>query len=218
MPQILELPDNLSFIIIDESESFRDSLAMGLKSLGFKNVYQASSSLIAFENLKAKKIDFIICELNMTDINGIEFLKEIRDANDIANTPFLMISNEATKADIAMLAEYEIDGYLKKPFTFQALAQKIPSCMSHYNDPFSKEHVFQEAKSFYKKGDYEAAINVFEALLKKIPESSRARVGLASCFRAMKNFAKAENFCMQAIEKIHYMCNLLMKWAEYIWK
>ncbi|KAB8039998.1 tetratricopeptide repeat protein [Silvanigrella paludirubra] len=201
MSLVLELPDDLSFLIIDESDSFRNVMAAGLKSLGFKFVSQAPSSMIALENLRTKSINFVICELEMPVINGIELLKEIRDASDINRTAFLMISSNATREDIALLAEYEIDGFLKKPFSFQSLAQKIPSCMYNYNDPNNIESYFQEAKSYLKKGEISIALIKYEGLLRKSPNSCRARIGLATCYRALKNYVKAENLCKQAIEK-----------------
>ena len=77
MSLVLELPDDLSFLIIDESDSFRNVMAAGLKSLGFKFVSQAPSSMLALESLRTKSINFVICELEMPVINGIELLKEI---------------------------------------------------------------------------------------------------------------------------------------------
>lgn len=201
MSQPLELSGNLTFLIIDQSEAFRDSVSSGIKSLGFKNVFQVASSPVAVGVLRAKKINFVICELEMPAINGVELLKEIRDANDINRMAFMMISTVATKEDIALLAEYEIDGFLKKPFSFQALAQKIPNCMQNYNNPNTIESFFQEAKNFLSKGDLVGALGKFEILLRKSPNSCRARVGMATCYRMMKNNGKAELLCKQAIEK-----------------
>jgi tetratricopeptide (TPR) repeat protein len=201
MSLVLELPGDLSFLIVDESEAFRNVMSAGIKSLGFKNVSQVGSSMLALENMRERKINFVICELEMPGINGVELLKEIRDASDINRTAFLMISSTATRESIAMLAEYEIDGFLKKPFSFQALAQKIPNCMHNYNDPNNIESFFQEAKSLLNKGEISIALSMFESLLKKSPNSCRARIGMAICYRKMKNNLKAETLCKQAIEK-----------------
>ncbi|APJ02869.1 tetratricopeptide repeat protein [Silvanigrella aquatica] len=201
MSNILELSTDLSFLIIDESESFRDIMSSGIRSLGFKNVNQASSAIVALQLLKSKPIQFVICELEMPDFNGIELLKEIRDSSDINRTAFLMISKDAKREDISLLGEYEIDGYLKKPFSFQALAQKIPNCMQNYNNPNTAEKLFQEAKLFLNKGELVGALAKFETLLRKSPNSCRARVGMAICYRKMKNNPKAESLCKQAIEK-----------------
>ncbi len=201
MTLVLELPEDLSFLIVDESESFRNTMAAGLKSLGFKFVSQSSSTVVALEMLKLRNIQFVICELEMPVISGIELLKEIRDSSEINRTAFLMISKFATKEDIALLAEYEIDGFLMKPFSFQALAQKIPNCMQSYNDQNTLENKFQEAKSLIKRCDYTIALNKYELILKKQPNSCRARVGLAICFQKLKNYLKAEQLCKQAIDR-----------------
>ena len=74
--------------------------------------------------LKLRNIQFVICELEMPVISGIELLKEIRDSSEINRTAFLMISKFATKEDIALLAEYEIDGFLMKPFFISSIGAK----------------------------------------------------------------------------------------------
>ncbi|MGY3803528.1 tetratricopeptide repeat protein [Pigmentibacter ruber] len=201
MTLVLELPENLSFLVVDESEAIRTTVSAGLKALGFRYVTQATSSLSACEILKNRKIDFVICELEMPLLNGVDLLKEIRDSNELNKIAFLMMSGSVTKVNIALLAEYEIDGFLKKPFTLQALAQKLPICMQSYNNTNSIESKFQEAKSMIQKYDYEIAVNKYQLLLKKVPNSCRARVGLAICYRMMRNYQKAETMCRQAIEK-----------------
>lgn len=201
MALILELPEDLSFLIVDESESFRNTMAAGLRTLGFKNVTQSVTSAMAFDVLQNKNINFVICELEMSGINGVELLKEVRDASDINKVAFLMISKNATKEDIALLAEYEIDGFLKKPFSFQTLAKKISHCMQSYNNEHSLENKFQEAKLYIKRNEYNVAIKKYEDILKIQANSCRARVGQAISHRMLKNYLKAEALCKQAIER-----------------
>ena len=166
MSQICELSKDMSFLIIDQSEAFRNLISTFLKFLGFTNIYQSITTSIGIDILSNKKIDFVICELDMSEINGIELLKEIRDSTEISSIAFLMISNNATREDIALLGEYEIDGFLKKPFSFHDLSQKIPSCVINSNDPNKIEFHFQEAKLLLKKGKLNLALNKYEWLLK----------------------------------------------------
>ena len=52
MSLVLELPDDLSFLIIDESDSFRNVMAVGLKSLGFKYInYLLQKYIYLYSNL-----------------------------------------------------------------------------------------------------------------------------------------------------------------------
>lgn len=200
MSQICELSKDMSFLIIDQSEAFRNLISTFLKFLGFTNIYQSITTSIGIDILSNKKIDFVICELDMSEINGIELLKEIRDSTEILSIAFLMISNNATREDIALLGEYEIDGFLKKPFSFHDLSQKIPSCVINSNDPNKIEFHFQEAKSLLKKGMLNLALNKYEWLLKNLPKSSRARVGLSKCNRLMKNYKRSIELCKEAIK------------------
>ncbi len=200
MTKMSDLSLDMSFLIVDHSDSFRDIISMGLKSLGFKNIIKSPSAHIAYANLITRKIDFVICELNLDAMDGIELLKEIREDKKIGFMPFLMMSTEITKEQIAMLAEYEIDGFIKKPFTFQMLVEKIPVCYNHYNDPKNKEYLFSQAKSLLAEKKYQQAFNIYESLLKSYPQSARACIGLSRCYRSFDNFESAEYFCRKAID------------------
>ncbi|KAB8029083.1 tetratricopeptide repeat protein [Fluviispira multicolorata] len=200
MTKMSDLPIDMVFLIIDESDSFRDIISMGLKSLGFKNIIKSPTSHLAYGNLITRKIDFVISELNLDAMSGIDLLKEIREDRKIGLMPFLMMSTEITKDQIAMLAEYEIDGFIKKPFTFQMLVEKIPVCLNHYNDPTNKEYFFSQAKKLLAQKNYQQAFNTYETLLNSYPQSARACVGLSHCYRGFNDFERAEYFCRKAID------------------
>lgn len=201
MTRIVEMSNSINYLIVDDSDFFRETITQGLKSFGFSVIYQATTFNMALEYLKLYKVQFIICELSISGNKGFDLLREVRDSDLLFSIPFLMMSGEINKKNIALLAEYEVDGYLLKPFSLNGLAEKIPLCFSHYNDPKNKEYHFELAKSLLKKKDYAGAFNLYSLLARKHSNSARTLVGLARCYRGLKNYLRAEDCCKKAMEK-----------------
>ena len=58
-------------------------------------------------------------------MTGIELLKKIRADAKIAKLPILMVTAEAKREQIIEAAQAGVNGYVIKPFTAQALKDKI---------------------------------------------------------------------------------------------
>ncbi len=202
MKNLFEISSTMGFLVVDESESYRNLIRAGLGKLGFKNIRITSNTLHALQVLKSVPIDLVICERNMPILDGSHVLKEVRESFEIQGTPFLMIGAESqvTKEDVALLAEYEVDGYLTKPFTFKVLIEKITQCIEHYKNPNNIEFNIAKAKLALGKKDIEVAIKMFTTLLEIIPNSARIRVCLARCHREINEFEPALAYCRQAIK------------------
>jgi len=203
MQKNFELASSMSFLIIDENESYRTLVYSSLKKLGFRNMHMASASSPAIKSLKTRPVDLIICEMNMPGLDGGQILKEVRESFEIHGTPFLMmgVNSKITKEDIILLAEYEIDGYLTKPFTDKTLIEKITVCIEHYSNPANIEYNIALAKQEILNKKYDLAFQMYAMLLDANPNSARIRVGLARCCFEIKNYNAAIEYCQQAIAK-----------------
>jgi two-component system chemotaxis response regulator CheY len=66
-----------SVLIVDDSDSIRQLVGMVLKREGF-NVAEADNGKSALKKLDGTKFNLIISDLNMPQMNGIEFLKAVK--------------------------------------------------------------------------------------------------------------------------------------------
>ncbi len=73
------------------------------------------------EVLKQGEFDLAIIDWNMPVINGIEMLEKIRNDPALRELPVIMVTAEAERDIVSEVAESEIDGYLLKPLTLEAL-------------------------------------------------------------------------------------------------
>ncbi|WP_397601030.1 response regulator, partial [Silvanigrella sp.] len=76
---VIELSSDMNFIVVDDAPASREGIVKSLKTLGFKNVFEGVSEGEALKFLQEKNFDFIICEKDMRQINGLEFLTEVRE-------------------------------------------------------------------------------------------------------------------------------------------
>ena len=118
-------------LIIDDLADARSSLRISLSNLGFKSAPQVATVREALEKLKEVKPDVIVCDYYLgDDIDGQQFLEYLRINNLIPpSVAFVMVTAESSYARVAAAAEFAPDVYLLKPFTAEALGQRLSTVM-----------------------------------------------------------------------------------------
>jgi DNA-binding response OmpR family regulator len=116
-----------NILVIDDDKMLHDTLANGLRKSGFDAV-KSESAEEALEILSRMQFDAIILDRMMTGMDGLSFLKKIRNENN--KTPVIMLTALSGP-------ENTIDGlmggandYLAKPFQFQELVLRLNNIMS----------------------------------------------------------------------------------------
>lgn len=87
------------------------------------DVITASNGLEALETIEFKSPDLIITELNLPEMNGIEFLQTVKESNQ--NIPVIVVSSVSEKEGMEKLKDVEIRKYLTKPFQLDELRKSI---------------------------------------------------------------------------------------------
>lgn len=115
----------MKILIVDDFSTMRRIIKNLLRDLGFTNTAEADDGLTALPMLKGGDFDFLVTDWNMPGMTGIDLLKEVRADEKLANLPTLMVTAEAKKDQIVEAAQAGVNGYVVKPFTAQALKEKI---------------------------------------------------------------------------------------------
>jgi len=69
--------------------------------------------------------DVIICDLEMPVLNGIEFVKRLRESGFFEEIPLIMLSGKEESADKIRCFEMGADDYVLKPFNPRELLARI---------------------------------------------------------------------------------------------
>lgn len=119
----------LSFLIVDDSQSMRKIIKRGLSKLGYLKTLEAYDGKDALKVMAENAVDFVICDWNMPRMKGIDLLRELRTREEYKNLPFLMVSAEAKTEDIFEAIQSGVTNYLPKPFSVEMLQRKIEAVL-----------------------------------------------------------------------------------------
>jgi len=121
-------------LIIDPNPTSRSVLSAQLRDAGMVTVMQSGRVIDARRQLETREFDVVLCEMDFhgnapTGVRtqtGQELLDELRAANLLPwATVFIMVTGERSYAKVAEAAESALDSYLLKPFTTQALHDRM---------------------------------------------------------------------------------------------
>lgn len=111
-----------TIMIIDDEAGVRELLADALKLAGFETL-TAQDAMVAQTMLRTSKADLLVVDINMPMMDGFEFIERIRSHGD--NTPALMLSARADRADVTRGLTLGADDYVTKPFGLEELVLRI---------------------------------------------------------------------------------------------
>ena len=114
-------------LVVDDSRAMRRFQAKTLGELGFQQVEEAEHGRAALERIDAAGSPpaLILLDWNMPVMTGFEFLVAFRARPDAASTKVLMVTTETGVDQMVSALDSGADEYLMKPFTDEALGEKI---------------------------------------------------------------------------------------------
>ena len=120
-------------LIVDDFSTMRRIIKNLLRDLGFTNTAEADDGETALPMLKNGNFDFLVTDWNMPIMSGLDLLREVRADENLKHLPVLMVTAEAKRDQIIAAAQAGVNGYVVKPFTAQALKDKIEKIFVRVN-------------------------------------------------------------------------------------
>lgn len=117
----------LDVLIVDDSAAIRKILQRVLvqAEVPLGKVHEASDGAEALEKLKTEKVGLILSDINMPNMDGIEFLTRLKADDAFKSVPVLMVTTEGSQAKVMQALELGAAGYVKKPFTADQIKEKL---------------------------------------------------------------------------------------------
>ncbi|GAA0785413.1 response regulator transcription factor [Hathewaya limosa] len=115
-------------LIVDDEVEICDLISIYIKNEGYEPI-KAKDGLEALEILKKEKIDLIILDIMMPNLNGIDTCIKIRKDNNI---PIIMLSAKSEDMDKILGLSTGADDYLTKPFNPLELVARVKSQLRRY--------------------------------------------------------------------------------------
>ncbi len=108
-------------MVVEDSAAMRGLIASILGQLKDAEVIEATSGFDALRRLPREKVDLIVVDINMPDINGLELLSFVRKNPQHATTPVVIVTTEGSEEDRRRGMALGANAYLVKPFAPEAL-------------------------------------------------------------------------------------------------
>ena len=119
----------MKVLVVDDSAIMRKVIEQILEMLGHEAV-PAANGVEAFERLKEHDdVRLILLDWNMPEMNGIEFLRAVKDMPNLSEIPVIMLTTESERRKMIEAIEAGAKHYLTKPFQPETLATKILQCV-----------------------------------------------------------------------------------------
>lgn len=209
----------MSVLIVDDMPNMSKSVRGMMKVLEFGNSFHfAANGKEGWEVLNNQQFDLAIIDWNMPVMTGIELLELIRKDKKFRDMPVVMVTAESTKDIVAEAAESDIDAYILKPITVQALGDKIREVIENHNHPPQMVLHLKAGRDFLEQGDYNNAIQEIKLAGEADPDSTRPIRELGYIYYKMDDFEKAEKYFLEAVEKnkldvfaFHYLGELYLQ-------
>jgi two-component system chemotaxis response regulator CheY len=104
-----------TIMIVDDAPSVRRIVGLALRAAGY-NVVEASNGKDACDKLDGRKLDLVICDLNMPILDGIGFLQTIKAQENYRFTPVIMLTTESGAEKRSAARAAGAKAWLTKPF------------------------------------------------------------------------------------------------------
>jgi len=117
----------MKVLLTDDSSTMRKIQKRVLAGMDITDVLEASNGKEALELISQHKFDFVLLDVNMPEMNGMETLKAIRGNPDSAKLPVIMCTSVADKGQVMEAIKAGATNYLVKPFQPEDLQKKIES-------------------------------------------------------------------------------------------
>lgn len=137
-------------LVVDDIKVNRDLISLQLERHGYE-VVQAESGAEALEKVESEKIDLILLDIRMPEMDGIEVLRRLRKTHSALNLPVIMVTAESLTETTVEALQAGANDYLVKPIDITAAIARIESQLNLAHMAAIKDDIVHFASHDLKK-------------------------------------------------------------------
>ncbi len=149
-----------AILIVEDEEAIRHFLRTSL-SVNHYQILEASDGTKALEILASNRLDLLILDLGLPDIDGVDLVREVRQWS---NLPIIILSVRNREEDKISALDAGADDYLTKPFGVGELFARIRGVFRRSNG-FLSDQKFQVGDLKMDLANHSVTVNDREVLL-----------------------------------------------------
>ncbi|HAG81968.1 MAG TPA: hybrid sensor histidine kinase/response regulator, partial [Cyanobacteria bacterium UBA12227] len=122
-----------TILIVDDAVALRQTLALTLERAGFR-VLQARDGREAIEQLQqSTSVQLVICDIEMPNMNGFEFLSQRRQDSQLSQVPVAMLTSRSSNKHRWLAMQLGASGYFTKPYLEQEFLRAIKDIIREHS-------------------------------------------------------------------------------------
>jgi len=125
-----KMSENYKILAIDDSTTNTILLEAVLQAKGY-TIITAFNAKEAWSIVRKNSVDLILLDLLMPDINGFDFLKQIKGHPAYANIPVLIVSAANSKENIDRCYDLGATSFIDKPIDINLLIQTVEQSLQN---------------------------------------------------------------------------------------
>ena len=116
---------DLKILVVDDFSATRTIVINYLSKLGYKNTVEAEDGFSALARLKSALFDLVVTDWSMSDMSGLDLMKQMRADSDLKHIPVLMVTSEDLHGNIVTAIKAGLNDYIVRPFEEHTFKQKL---------------------------------------------------------------------------------------------
>jgi two-component system chemotaxis response regulator CheY len=120
---------NRVILAVDDSATVRKFVSVALSMQGF-TVRSACDGMDALEKLPAQKVDLLITDLNMPNMDGFELIRALRENPEYDTLPVIILTSLSDEVSKERGAGLGVNSYLVKPFSIEKIQYEVSKYLS----------------------------------------------------------------------------------------
>ena len=170
---------NMTILYAEDEIGIRQNIADSLRYYA-KEVYEAEDGKEAYEIYQEKNPDIILSDIHMPNVNGIEFVKKIREENRIV--PVVMITAHTNKEYLLEAVELHMERYIVKPIDIDELFETLDKCVQILDSnkkvllKVDKDYMYDYDSKELKYKDENIILNKKEMIFLEVLISNQNRI------------------------------------------
>ena len=125
--------EELSFLVVDDNMRMRALVRSILRALGVRNILDTRDGAEGLKKLLHYPADIVICDWNMSPLDGLEFVRLVRTGKDSPNpyVPIIMLTGHTEMHRVMKSRDSGVHEFLAKPISPKSLYARIRNIIEH---------------------------------------------------------------------------------------
>ncbi|OGL42739.1 MAG: hypothetical protein A2161_15290 [Candidatus Schekmanbacteria bacterium RBG_13_48_7] len=131
-------------LIVEDSETMRHLVSFALKRLSNTEIVEANDGSDAIKKFRREHFDLVITDLMMPHIDGFKLIQFIRNQQDNARIPIIIVSTRYSPEDRERGFSLGANAYISKPIHSGTLLQAVQNLLKDHNTSILHKSIEKE--------------------------------------------------------------------------